>query len=52
MFIVIFLILSSCSSPKNLTDYNFNFSEDMDMDTFTTKLMDYAENKPYPNINN
>ena len=53
IFFVI-ILLSSCksnTSQKNFKD-DFNFSKDMTLNEFKIKLKNYAEKKPYPNIDN
>ena len=47
LFLIMFFLLS-CSS--NFTKSNFDFSEEMTFDEFKLKLDEYAENNPYPNI--
>lgn len=47
-FLILFFILTSCS-PK-LIKNDIDFSNDMNFDEFKIKLKVYAENKPYPNI--
>ena len=54
-FFLIFLFLLSCSSSQNeinSNNSNMNFSEDLTLEQFKIKLEDYANNNPYPNINN
>ena len=54
-FFLIFLFLLSCSSSQNEINSNnskVNFSEDLTLEQFKIKLEDYANNNPYPNINN
>ena len=52
---LIFLFLLSCSSSQNeinSNNSNMNFSEDLTLEQFKIKLEDYANNNPYPNIDN
>ena len=54
IFLIFIFILSSCSSSNiqtNLND-NINFSDQMDFEDFKLKLKKYAEQSPYPNIEN
>ena len=54
-FLFIFLFLLSCSSSQNKINSNYlnmNFSEDLTLEQFRIKLQEYANNNPYPNINN
>ena len=54
-FLLIFLFLLSCSSSQNKINSNYlnmNFSEDLTLEQFRIKLQEYANNNPYPNINN
>ncbi len=54
-FLFIFLFLLSCSSSQNKinsNNLNMNFSEDLTLEQFRIKLQEYANNNPYPNINN
>tara|TARA_B100001057_G_C22790596_1_gene927454 strand:+ start:1056 stop:1217 length:162 start_codon:yes stop_codon:yes gene_type:complete len=48
--ILTFFLLLSCSSTVSKND--FDFSDDMTFDEFRIKLDKYAENNPYPNIDN
>ena len=45
---VIMLFLASCS--KNLTQNDYNFSDDMTFNEFKQELEKYANSDPYPNI--
>ena len=54
-FFIIFILISGCSLKKN--DYNtnsldINFSDNLSIEEFQIKLEVYAENSPYPNIDN
>ena len=54
-FLIIFILISGCSLKKN--DYNtnssdINFSDNLSIEEFQIKLEVYAENSPYPNIDN
>ena len=52
-FILIFLLLSGCVYKQN-TNINavsdINFSDDLTLEEFKLKLEEYANNSPYPNI--
>jgi len=50
-FLLIFIFFSGCSQKivdKNLG--NFDISNNLNMEEFKTRLIDYARNNPYPNI--
>ena len=52
-FILIFLLFSGCVYNQNaninaVTD--INFSDDLTLEEFKLKLEEYANNSPYPNI--
>tara|TARA_B100000900_G_scaffold231724_1_gene196786 strand:- start:574 stop:747 length:174 start_codon:yes stop_codon:yes gene_type:complete len=54
-FLFIFFFLLSCSSNQNEINNNYSnmiFSEDLTIEEFKTKLEEYANNSPYPNIDN
>ena len=48
LLLVIFFCLTACSS--NSVKNDFNFSNKMNFEEFKIKLLEYAENNPYPNI--
>ena len=48
LFFAIILLTTSCTTNINKSD--FNFSKEMNMDEFKVKLKEYAENNPYPNM--
>tara|TARA_B100000035_G_scaffold299886_1_gene294968 strand:- start:241 stop:414 length:174 start_codon:yes stop_codon:yes gene_type:complete len=52
-FILIFLLFSGCVYKQN-TNINavsdINFSDDLTLEEFKLKLEEYANNSPYPNI--
>jgi len=51
--LVIIIFISGCSSQKVELDNNLfdlNFSNDLSFAEFKTKLKNYAENSPYPNL--
>ena len=53
--ILIFFLISGCAynqtgNQNNLE--NVNFSKDLTFEEFKTKLDEYANNNPYPNIDN
>ena len=53
--LIIFFLTASCSMNKDKLEKNFsdiNFSDDMTFEEFQSKLEEYAENSPYPNIDN
>jgi hypothetical protein len=52
---IIFFLTASCSMNNDKLENNFsdiNFSDDMTFEEFQNKLEEYAENSPYPNIDN
>ncbi len=52
-FILIFLLLSGCVYNQNLKNNevsDINFSDDLTLEEFKLKLEEYANNSPYPNI--
>ena len=54
-FLFIFFILLSCSSNQNEINNNFsntNFSYELTLEEFKKRLEVYANNSPYPNIDN
>ena len=53
--LIIFFFTASCSMNNDKLEKNFsdiNFSDDMTFEEFQNKLEEYAENSPYPNIDN
>ena len=53
--LIIFFLNVSCSMNNDKLENNFsdiNFSDDMTFEEFQNKLEEYAENSPYPNIDN
>ena len=51
--LIIFFLTISCSMNNDKLENNFsdiNFSDDMTFEEFKNKLEEYAENSPYPNI--
>ena len=48
LLIITIFFLTSCSS--NMSKKDFNFSKEMNIDEFKVKLKEYAENNPYPNM--
>ena len=53
--LIIFFLTASCSINNDKLEKNFsdiNFSDDMTFEEFQNKLEEYAENSPYPNIDN
>ena len=54
-FMIIFYLLISCCAPQNNIKNNIpkiNFSDDLTIEEFKNKLDVYANNGPYPNIDN
>ena len=54
-FLIIFFLTVSCSMNNDKLKNNIsdiNFSDDMSFGEFKNKLEEYAENSPYPNIDN
>ena len=53
--LIIFFLTASCSMNNDKLENNFsdiNFADDMTFEEFQNKLEEYAENSPYPNIDN
>ena len=53
--LIIFFLTTSCSMNNDKLEKNFsdiNFFNDMSFEEFKNKLEEYAENSPYPNIDN
>ena len=53
--LIIFFLTVSCSMNNDKLENNFsdiNFSDDITFEQFKNKLEEYAENSPYPNIDN
>ncbi len=53
ILLIFLLLLTSCSSSKNISDKtikDFEFSKEMSFDEFKVKLEEYAKINPYPNI--
>ena len=52
IFIILFFFIIGCSNHniKDSDNYQSNFSLDMDMEEFKTKLKEYSKKEPYPNI--
>ena len=52
-FILIFFLLSGCINNQNANINvvsDINFSDDLTLEEFKLKLEEYANNSPYPNI--
>ena len=52
-FILIFLLFSGCVNNKNANINivsDIKFSDDLTLEEFKLKLEEYANNSPYPNI--
>jgi len=53
--IILFILFSGCTynQPLDTTKIsNINFSDDLTLEEFRVKLEEYANNSPYPNIDN
>jgi hypothetical protein len=53
--LIIFFLTASCSMNNDKLENDIsdiNFSVDMTFEEFQNKLEEYAENSPYPNIDN
>jgi hypothetical protein len=53
--ILIFFLISGCTYSKTAHKdnfYNINFSKDLSIEEFKTRLAEYAKKSPYPNIDN
>jgi hypothetical protein len=53
--LIIFFLTASCSMNNDKLENKFSdidFSDDMTFEEFQNKLEEYAENSPYPNIDN
>tara|TARA_Y100001958_G_C20794838_1_gene260700 strand:- start:371 stop:544 length:174 start_codon:yes stop_codon:yes gene_type:complete len=53
--LITFILITGCSTYNdNLSDNNLDikFSENMSLEEFQVKLEEYANNSPYPNIDN
>ena len=54
-YLIIFFFLINCSQNKEVIQKKFknsDFSNDLTFEEFKEKLNEYAENQPYPNIDN
>ena len=55
IIILVFFLIAGCvyeqTEKKNIIS-NIEFSDDLSMDEFKNKLKEYANNNPYPNIDN
>tara|TARA_B100001093_G_C25990670_1_gene661332 strand:+ start:324 stop:497 length:174 start_codon:yes stop_codon:yes gene_type:complete len=54
-FLIIIIFIAGCSSNKNQQKNNLleiKFSDNLSLEEFQIKLDKYANNNPYPNINN
>ena len=52
-FILIFLLFSGCvynQNPNINVVSDINFSDDLTLEEFKSNLEEYANNSPYPNI--
>ncbi len=54
LLIIIIFITGCSSSNKELKNnlFDIEFSDNLSFEEFQIKLKEYAENNPYPNINN
>ena len=53
--LIIFILFAGCSMNTDKLENNFSnikFTDDMSVEEFQNKLKEYAENSPYPNIDN
>ena len=52
IYLFLILFLSACSSSEIKEDLNnsLNFSEDMDFEEFKIKVIEYANQSTFPNI--
>ena len=53
--LIIFFLTASCSMNNDKLENNIsdiNFSYEMTFEEFQNRLEEYAENSPYPNIDN
>jgi hypothetical protein len=53
--LIIFFLTASCTMNNDKLENNIsdiNFSDEMTFEEFQNKLEEYAENSPYPNIDN
>ena len=53
--LIIFFLTTSCSMNNDKLENNIsdiNFSYEMTFEEFQNRLEEYAENSPYPNIDN
>jgi len=53
-FFLIFLLMIGCSTNHNAKNNNIDikFSDNLSLEEFKIKLKEYANNSPYPNIDN
>ena len=54
-FIIIFLLISACSTNNNRSDNNvidIRYLDNMSIEEFKIKLIEYSNNSSYPNIDN
>ena len=52
IYLFLIFFLSACSSSEMKGDFNnsLNFSEDMDFEEFKIKVIEYANQSTFPNI--
>jgi hypothetical protein len=53
--LIIYILFAGCSINTDKLENNFSdikFTDDMNFEEFQNKLKEYAENSPYPNIDN
>ena len=53
--IIIFLLISACSTNNNRSDNNvidIRYLDNMSIEEFKIKLIEYSNNSSYPNIDN
>tara|TARA_B100001059_G_C17531903_1_gene425974 strand:+ start:400 stop:570 length:171 start_codon:yes stop_codon:yes gene_type:complete len=54
-YLFVFILLACCAIDKKNNKeslLDINFSDDLSLKEFKIKLEDYANNNPYPNIDN
>jgi len=51
LFLIFFFSLGCSQNFVNQKIGNLNFSENISMEQFKTRLIEYSKKNPYPNIN-
>tara|TARA_B100000902_G_scaffold378823_1_gene412488 strand:- start:1476 stop:1649 length:174 start_codon:yes stop_codon:yes gene_type:complete len=52
-FLIFIILISGCSSSKNESRTNvsdISFNDNLSIEEFQNRLNEYAQNSPYPNI--